>query len=163
MHDKLDIESARMLLVRYDGWFGPPAIYLENELLDGRLRTQAFNALKFRETQRCIVRARIPGDAVLLLCTAGHYDRAKALLPAGIETIQDGAAYCCCSTEDIAPMFAKRPRKCPPMKPRTTPRRRQAIEQMAILYREAREGTGFVSAEQIKKVLDPWISKKQNG
>jgi hypothetical protein len=34
---------------------------------------------------------------------------------------------------------------------------------MAILYREAREGTGFVSAEQIKKVLDPWISKKQNG
>lgn len=152
-----------MLLVRYNGWFGPPAIYLEKELLDGRLRTEAADAIGLSERKRAIIRASIPGDAVLLLCTAGHYDRAKALLPAGIETIQDGAAYCCCSTEDIAPMFAKRPRICPPMKPRTTPRRRQAIEQMAILYREAREGTGFVSAEQIKKVLDPWISKKQPG
>jgi hypothetical protein len=121
---------------------------------------QAAKTLRLQDDRTPKVRATITGDAVHLLCLAGHFDRAKILLPLGIETPDDAAAFCCCHSIDVAPMFSQRPRNCPTMKPRTTPRRRQAIEQIAILYREAREGTGYVSADQIQKVLAPWISKK---
>jgi hypothetical protein len=43
------------------------------------------------------------------------------------------------------------------MQAHTTPRRRAAIEGIARLLREAEQGNGSVTADQIRRVLGPWL------
>lgn len=160
MPKRIDKDTCRKLFLAYGGWFGSPRIYLHGELIDGRVRREVSDELGLRtgpDGTVNSVRLTIDADAVRFLCLVGHYSRAREYLPDAFTTAQDAAAYCACEPELVAPLFVKRPRICPQMKPHTTPRRRDAIKNIARLYRAAKEGTGFVSADQILEVMRPWF------
>lgn len=155
MSSRLDSETARMLLEGYRTWFGPPPINWENRYIDGRVRFREAVALRIQIPPA--VKAKTIGDAARLLCLSGHYDRARLLVPAELICAADVGAFCGCPSEVVAAMCRKSRRHMKNVRGYNTARRREAIEGMGRLLRKAEEGMGFVTADEIRKVLAPWL------
>lgn len=154
MSAKLTPEHCEKLFGIYRGWFGPPAVRYRNAYIDGRIRLAHFNEHWLGSPSPCLV-AQNDSEAARALVLAHHYERAREYVPEALRNVRDAAAFCGLSREDVAPMFATgRPTR---LAAHTTPRRRQAIEQISRLLREAEQGSGFVSADRIRKVLAPWL------
>lgn len=153
MSKQLTPEQAEKLFGTYRGWFGPPAIKYCNAYIDGRTRIAHFGKWRGQPIPTWI--AMNDADAAKGLVLAHHYDRALAYVPEALRNVRDASAFCGLSREDVAPMFATgRPKR---LAAHTTPRRRQAIEKISRLLREAEQGSGFVSADRIREVLAPWL------
>ena len=125
-----------------------------NVYIDGRIRLEHFNAHWLGSPTPCLV-VQNDSEAARALVLAHHYERARDYVPEALRNVRDAAAFCGLSREDVAPMFATgRPTR---LAAHTTPRRRQAIEKISRLLREAEQGNGTVSAARIREVLAPWL------
>lgn len=154
MHQQLTKEHCEKLFGIYRGWFGPPAVRYCNTYIDGRTRVAQFSARLRGQPFACLV-VHNDSEAARALVLAHHYERAKAYIPEALHNVSDAAAFCGLEREDVAPMFATgRPKR---LAAHTTPRRRQAIERISRLLREAEQGSGTVSAARIREVLSPWL------
>lgn len=157
MTQKLDSETARLLLQSWGTWFGAPPVEFGGQLVDGRVR--------FREAVSLGMGAAVPkrlvvilrSDVAKYLCLAGHFDRAREYVPSMLIDARDVAAYCHCRIEVVAPMCRKIHLVVPRMRVHTPAARRRAIERIAIALRAAEQGDGFVSAEQLRKALEQWL------
>lgn len=163
MRLRLDLPTATLLLQQYGTWFGPPAIWYQGRCIDGRIRSEASNALFAKGTVGSLgmvtTTARTTGDAVRLLCLAEEYDRVRELklVPNVLTTTSEIAAYCHCPEEIVAPLTIRRHLKAPRMQVHTTPARRRAIERIAQLLRKAEQSTGHVTASELRKALEQWL------
>src|SRR4030042_1919653 len=83
------------------------------------------------------MRVHNDSEAAKILIINGHFERAREYIPELLRNVKDTAAYCALPIEVVAPMFATgRPKR---LAAHTTPRRRQAIDRMAILLRQAEQ------------------------
>jgi hypothetical protein len=160
MADRLDPQTARFLFGQLGTWYGPPRIVYggaggtDNRLIDGRIRFREAVAHGLEAHELPAVRATTKGQVARLLCVVGHYERARDWIPTVLTTPAEVAAFCQCRAEVVAPLCRRRRS---PMQAHTTPRRRAAIEGIARLLREAEQGNGSVTADQIRRVLGPWL------
>lgn len=155
MAHRHDTEAIRLLLEHGQLWFGwPPIEGPDGKLIDGRVRFREAVALRIAIPPAA--RARTASEACRLLCIVGHYERAKEFVPSALHRIDDAAAFCGITERElIAPMFRKPKRPQPRWESRYAHRR--AIEQMARLMRSAELTTGYVTADEIRGVLAPWL------
>ena len=157
---QLDTATATYLFDQYSTWFGPPALVLHGETLDGRIRLASLSS-RYKASPRHIippltVHANSAGEAAKFLCLAGHYDRARLYIPAALTTATDIAAYCHCDVSTVAPITTHRQ---PPSRSRykNTVRRRDTMFTLVSLLRNAEQSTGLVDAADLRKALTPWL------
>jgi len=156
---------ARLLFEQYRTWYGPPAIRLNDELVDGRTRANALLQWRIRNRdgnrispQEHTITARSNAEAARLLCLAGHYDRARRIIPPELQRAEDVAAYCGCDAIIVAPACKRNRIVTRRMAPHATKKRRDAIAIMARALREAQQTDGTISADVLREALAPWLS-----
>lgn len=154
---QIDPETARLLFSAWRTWFGSPLIRHRHETIDGRIRACAAANIGITIPKTSIIVTTIDSEAAKHLVLAGHFDRALRYIPEALHDADAASIFCGLSRELVAPLFLRRRRNCTRMQRHTTPRRRQAIERIAALLREAREGVGYVTADRIAEVLEPWL------
>lgn len=157
MTERLDPDTARLLLTEWGRWFGPPQVKLFGTMIDGRLRFREAVSLGLGNVVPKPIELISSIDAAKYLALAGHYDRAREHLPSELRDARDVAAYCHCRIEVVAPLCTPDRLRAPRKRHATPPARRRAIERIAALVRVAEQTDGCISAEQLRKALAPWL------
>jgi hypothetical protein len=155
------VENAKFLIQNFGGWFGPPAIrayYAGGEVLDGRLRLQAWRELgrptsgRGRPPTQLATTSRQAGRLLLL---AHHVDRAAALLGDSIPYGPDTAALLHVPPE-VGAMLVQHVRR-QRAKPRPAPRRRAVVvRRLRRLLFEVVDDGRQVTAQDLREVLGDW-------
>ena len=157
MNQPLDPETCRRLFRTYRSWFGPPPVAIDDNTIDGRMRFREAVAMGIQVPPA--IQCDTVRVAIKLLCTAGHYDRAKAMMPLHWTTYRPDelAAVVGCDREVIAPLFAKRAKPTTSAKQYTRAARRDALMRVAALYRAAVQSTGTVSCDELRVALGRFL------
>ena len=149
-----DVARAKLLLISYGGWFGPPVIRWGNRLLDGRKRLTAWSDLSKPGDPPTIV-ATGQRSAARLVLLAGHADRAYEILGESIWYDSTTAALLQVPPEIGSALVAQH--RQAQRKPRKRPRRRaEVVSRLRALYIECIERGHELTPGDLREVLDDW-------
>lgn len=151
------VSEARQLLLFWRSWFGPPAVWHDGKLIDGRIRVAAWHsACMPGEYPRLAVATQ--RDAARALLLAGHADRAHAMLGDSIAYDGNTAALLRVPPEVGARlvMHARKLQKRVAKRQRPPRRRETVVVAVRNLYIAATEAGATISPEDLLEALGDW-------
>ncbi len=159
MERLFSVDDAKLLIVAWSGWFGPPLVRYHGDVIDGRKRHAAWRALCIPGDPP-VVQVTHPTNAARVLLLAGHPGRALDL--PGVGDLVEGAEWVLRVPKSYIAILraeqAHRRRQCSPHARRRRPRVRAAVvARVRRLYLDSLEGLVTVTPDALRNALGEWV------